>query len=157
MALKTEPPDRTAAQVAVVLAAHGAFTPFGPHPATAFAAAGFTRARPEAAPLAVFGRFEAEQFQLLGSLPHDRRPIAVVTVGSSPGRATFAGRYRGRVCGNRGTSAHSHSRMWAVRLVVRCIASGRDGRRLTVSASVRSVAPGPRRLFAMRGLRPQAP
>src|SRR5664279_2320592 len=27
VALKTEPPDRTAAQVAVVLAAHGAFTP----------------------------------------------------------------------------------------------------------------------------------
>ena len=36
VALKTERPDRTAAQVAVVLAAHGGFTPVGPHPATAF-------------------------------------------------------------------------------------------------------------------------
>jgi putative transposase len=61
VALKTERPDRTAAQVAVVLAAHGAFTPSARTLQRHFAAAGFTRARPEAAPLAVFGRFEAER------------------------------------------------------------------------------------------------
>jgi len=61
VALKTERPDRTAAQVAVVLAAHGGFTPSARTLQRHFAAAGFTRTRPDGAPLAVFGRFEAER------------------------------------------------------------------------------------------------
>jgi len=61
VALKTERPDRTAAQVAVVLAAHGAFTPSARTLQRLFAAAGLTRARPDGALPAVFGRFEAEQ------------------------------------------------------------------------------------------------
>jgi putative transposase len=60
MALKKEAPDRTAAQVAVVLAAHGGLAPSARTLQRHFAAAGLTRARPEGAPLAVFGRFEAE-------------------------------------------------------------------------------------------------
>ncbi len=60
VALKTEAPDRTAAQVAVVLAAHGGFAPSARTLQRHFAAAGLTRARPDGAPLAVFGRFEAE-------------------------------------------------------------------------------------------------
>ena len=61
VALKTEAPDRTAAQVAVVLAAHGGFAPSARTLQRHFAAAGLTRARPDGAPLAVFGRFEAER------------------------------------------------------------------------------------------------
>jgi putative transposase len=60
VALKTEAPDRTAAQVAVVLAAHGGFAPSARTLQRHFAAAGLTRSRPDGAPLAVFGRFEAE-------------------------------------------------------------------------------------------------
>ena len=61
VALKTEAPDRTAAQVAVVLAAHGGFAPSARTLQRHFAAAGLTRSRPDGAPLAVFGRFEAER------------------------------------------------------------------------------------------------
>jgi putative transposase len=61
VALKTEAPDRTAAQVAVVLAAHGGFAPSARTLQRHFAAAGLTRARPDGAPLQVFGRFEAER------------------------------------------------------------------------------------------------
>lgn len=61
VALKTEAPDRTAAQVAVILAAHGGFAPSARTLQRHFAAAGLTRARPDGAPLAVFGRFEAER------------------------------------------------------------------------------------------------
>jgi len=61
VALKTEAPDRTAAQVAVVLAAHGGFAPSARTLQRHFAAAGLTRARPDGAPLTVFGRFEAER------------------------------------------------------------------------------------------------
>lgn len=61
VALKTEAPDRTAAQVAAVLAAHGGFAPSARTLQRHFAAAGLTRARPDGAPLAVFGRFEADQ------------------------------------------------------------------------------------------------
>ena len=61
VALKTEAPDRTAAQVAAVLAAHGGFAPSARTLQRHFAAAGLTRSRPDGAPLAVFGRFEAER------------------------------------------------------------------------------------------------
>lgn len=61
VALKTERPDRTAAQVAVVLAAHGGFSPSARTLQRHFAAAGFTRTRPDGTPPAVFGRFEAER------------------------------------------------------------------------------------------------
>jgi len=61
VALKAEAPDRTAAQVVVVLAAHGGFTPSARTLQRHFAAAGLTRSRPDGAPLAVFGRFEAER------------------------------------------------------------------------------------------------
>ena len=61
VALKSEAPDRTAAQVAVVLAEHGGFAPSARTLQRHFAAAGLTRARPDGAPLAVFGRFEAER------------------------------------------------------------------------------------------------
>lgn len=61
VALKTEAPDRTAAQVAAVLAAHGGFAPSARTLQRHFAAAGLTRARPDGAPLAVFGRFEADR------------------------------------------------------------------------------------------------
>jgi len=61
VALKREAPDRTAAQVAVVLAAHGGFTPSARTLQRHFAAAGLSRTRPDGAPLAVFGRFEAER------------------------------------------------------------------------------------------------
>ncbi len=60
VALKTEAPDRTAAQVAAVLAAHGGCAPSARTLQRHFAAAGLTRARPDGAPVAVFGRFEAE-------------------------------------------------------------------------------------------------
>ena len=60
VALKKEAPGRTAAQVAVVLAAHGGFTPSARTLQRHFAAAGLTRSRPDGAPPAVFGRFEAE-------------------------------------------------------------------------------------------------
>src|SRR5664279_3799321 len=61
MALKTEAPDRTAAQVAAVLAAHGGFVPSARTLQRHFAAAGLTRTCPDGAPPAVFGRFEAER------------------------------------------------------------------------------------------------
>ncbi len=61
VALKTEAPDRTAAQVAVVLAVHGGFAPSARTLQRHFAAAGLTRTRPDGAPLTVFGRFEAER------------------------------------------------------------------------------------------------
>ena len=61
MALKREAPDRTAAQVAAVLAAHGGVAPSPRTLQRHFAAAGLNRARPEGAPLAVFGRFEADR------------------------------------------------------------------------------------------------
>jgi putative transposase len=61
VALKTEAPDRTAAQVAVVLAAHGGFAPSARTLQRHFAAVGLTRSRPDGAPLAVFGRFEADR------------------------------------------------------------------------------------------------
>ena len=61
VALKSEAPDRTAAQVAVVLAAHGGFAPSARTLQRHFAAAGLTRARPDGGPPAVFGRFEAER------------------------------------------------------------------------------------------------
>jgi putative transposase len=61
VALKTEAPDRTAAQVAAVLAAHGGFAPSARTLQRHFAEAGLTRTRPDGAPLAVFGRFEAER------------------------------------------------------------------------------------------------
>ena len=61
VALKTEAPDRTAAQVAAVLAAQGGYAPSARTLQRHFAAAGLTRVRPDGAPLAVFGRFEAER------------------------------------------------------------------------------------------------
>ena len=61
VALKSEAPDRTAAQVAVVLAAHGGFAPSARTLQRHFAAAGLTRSRPDGGPSAVFGRFEAER------------------------------------------------------------------------------------------------
>ncbi|MDQ6937886.1 MAG: DDE-type integrase/transposase/recombinase [Actinomycetota bacterium] len=61
VALKREAPDRTAAQVAVVLAAHGGVSPSARTLQRHFAAAGLTRTRPDGAPLTVFGRFEADQ------------------------------------------------------------------------------------------------
>lgn len=61
VALKTEAPDRTAAQVAVVLAAHGGFAPSARTLQRHFAAAGLSRSGPGGAPPAVFGRFEAER------------------------------------------------------------------------------------------------
>lgn len=61
VALKREAPDRTAAQVATVLAAHGGVAPSARTLQRHFAAAGLTRARPDGAPLTVFGRFEADQ------------------------------------------------------------------------------------------------
>lgn len=61
VALKREAPDRTAVQVAVVLAAHGGLAPSARTLQRHFAAAGLTRSRPDGAPLAVFGRFEAER------------------------------------------------------------------------------------------------
>ncbi|MDP4015307.1 MAG: DDE-type integrase/transposase/recombinase, partial [Candidatus Nanopelagicales bacterium] len=61
VALKKEAPDRTAAQVAVVLAAHNGFAPSARTLQRHFAAAGLTRHRRDGAPLAVFGRFEADR------------------------------------------------------------------------------------------------
>lgn len=61
VALKTEAPDRTAAQVAAVLAAQGGYAPSARTLQRHFAAAGLSRTRPDGAPLAVFGRFEAER------------------------------------------------------------------------------------------------
>ena len=61
VALKREAPDRTAAQVAAVLPAHGGVAPSARTLQRHFAAAGLNRARPQGAPLAVFGRFEADR------------------------------------------------------------------------------------------------
>ena len=62
VALKREAPERTAAQVAVVLAAHGGFVTLGHARCNATSSrAGLTRSRPDGAPPAVFGRFEADR------------------------------------------------------------------------------------------------
>lgn len=58
--LKREAPGRTAAQVAAVLAAHAGWAPSARTLQRHFAASGLTRARPDGAVPAVFGRFEAE-------------------------------------------------------------------------------------------------
>ncbi|MQA12826.1 MAG: DUF4173 domain-containing protein [Pseudonocardiaceae bacterium] len=60
VALKTEAPGRTAAQVAVVLAAHAGWAPSPRTLQRHFAALGMNRWRPDGTPPAVFGRFEAE-------------------------------------------------------------------------------------------------
>ncbi|MEJ7702543.1 MAG: DDE-type integrase/transposase/recombinase [Geodermatophilaceae bacterium] len=60
VALKTEAPGRTAAQVAVVLGAHAGWAPSPRTLQRHFAALGLNRWRPDGAPPAVFGRFEAE-------------------------------------------------------------------------------------------------
>jgi len=61
VALKREAPGRTAAQVAVVLAAHAGWAPSPRTLQRHFAACGLTRWRPDGAPPATFGRFEAER------------------------------------------------------------------------------------------------
>jgi putative transposase len=61
VALKTEAPGRTAAQVAVVLAAHAGWAPSSRTLQRHFAALGLNRWRPDGTPAAVFGRFEADQ------------------------------------------------------------------------------------------------
>jgi putative transposase len=61
VALKAEAPGRTAAQVAVVLAAHAGWAPSPRTLQRHFAALGLTRQRPDGAPPATFGRFEADQ------------------------------------------------------------------------------------------------
>ncbi|MDQ1532084.1 MAG: putative transposase [Microbacteriaceae bacterium] len=61
VALKTEAPGRTAAQVAVVLAAHAGWAPSPRTLQRHFAALGLNRRRVDATPPAVFGRFEADQ------------------------------------------------------------------------------------------------
>jgi helix-turn-helix protein len=61
VALKTEAPGRTAAQVAVVLAAHAGWVPSPRTLQRHFAALGLNRWRPGGTPPAVFGRFEADQ------------------------------------------------------------------------------------------------
>jgi len=61
VALKTEAPGRTAAQVAVVLGAHAGWAPSARTLQRHFAALGLSRLRPDGAPPAVFGRFEADQ------------------------------------------------------------------------------------------------
>ena len=59
--LKRETPGRTAAQVAVVLAAHAGWSPSARTLQRHFAALGLNRPRPDGTPAAVFGRFEAER------------------------------------------------------------------------------------------------
>ena len=61
VALKKEAPGRTAAQVAVVLAAHAGWAPSSRTLQRHFAASGLSRWRPDGAPPATFGRFEADQ------------------------------------------------------------------------------------------------
>jgi putative transposase len=61
VALKTEALGRTAAQVAVVLAAHAGWAPSPRTLQRHFAALGLNRWRADATPPAVFGRFEADQ------------------------------------------------------------------------------------------------
>ena len=72
VALKKEAPGRTAAQVATVLAAHGGHAPSARTLQRHFAAVGLTRARPDGAPLATFGRFEADApgFRWVGDALH---------------------------------------------------------------------------------------
>jgi putative transposase len=60
VALKKEAPGRTAAQVAVVLAAHAGFSPSARTLQRHFAALGLSRLAADGSPPAVFGRFEAE-------------------------------------------------------------------------------------------------
>jgi putative transposase len=60
-ALKTEAPGRTAAQVAVVLAAHAGWAPSPRTLQRHFAALGLNRWRHDATSPAVFGRFEADR------------------------------------------------------------------------------------------------
>ena len=59
--LKRETPGRTAAQVAVVLAAHAGWSPSPRTLQRHFAALGLNRPRPDGGPPAVFGRFEADR------------------------------------------------------------------------------------------------
>jgi putative transposase len=59
-ALKKEAPGRTAAQVAVVLAAHAGYSPSARTLQRHFAALGLSRLGADGGPPAVFGRFEAE-------------------------------------------------------------------------------------------------
>ena len=61
VALKKEAPGRTAAQVAVVLAAHAGWAPSSRTLQRHFAASGLSRWRPDGTPPATFGRFEADQ------------------------------------------------------------------------------------------------
>ena len=60
VALKREAPGRTAAQVAVVLAAHAGWAPSARTLQRHFAGLGLNRTRPDGLPPAVFGRFEAD-------------------------------------------------------------------------------------------------
>jgi len=60
VALKTEAPGRTAAQVAAVLSAHAGWAPSARTLQRHFAALGLTRSCPDGAPPATFGRFEAD-------------------------------------------------------------------------------------------------
>ena len=61
VALKKEAPGRTAAQVAVVLAAHAGWAPSSRTLQRHFAASGLSRWCPDGASPATFGRFEADQ------------------------------------------------------------------------------------------------
>jgi putative transposase len=61
IALKKEAPGRTAAQIAVILAAQSGWAPSERTLQRHFADAGLTRARPDGSVPAAFGRFEAEQ------------------------------------------------------------------------------------------------
>jgi putative transposase len=61
IALKKEAPDRTAAQIAAILAAQSGWAPAERTLQRHFADAGLTRARPDGSVPAAFGRFEAEQ------------------------------------------------------------------------------------------------
>ena len=84
VALKTERPDRTAAQVAVVLGRARRVHPSARTLQRHFAAAGFTRTRPDGTAPAVFGRFEAERRMTGGSVTrctarssHGRKAILI--------------------------------------------------------------------------------
>jgi putative transposase len=61
VALKKEAPARTAAQIAVILAAQSGWAPSQRTLQRHFADLGFTRTRPDGSVLATFGRFEAER------------------------------------------------------------------------------------------------
>ncbi len=99
VALKTEAPDRTAAQVGAVLAAHNGFAPSTRTLQRHFAAAGLTRIRPTGAPLAVFGRFEAEtpNARWVGDALHgpvvDARKAILIAFPGDHSRAVVAARW----------------------------------------------------------------